>query len=140
METEQTNQKLEFNEQTISYLSETRRWTMFLSILGFIFMGFVALIIPFAIIAQSNSFNPGLGIATIIPLILLVVIYFFPIYYLYMFSSLSKKAIRESDSNSMELAFKNLKSHYKFMGILVIIVLCFYFIAGLVAGITFLVK
>lgn len=138
METELTNQKLEFTEQTISYLSETRKWTMFLSILGFIFIGLIVLGIP--LIIGLQDYNKGPWFATFIPLILLVAIYFFPIYYLYMFSSLSKKAIRESDNTSMELAFKNLKSHYKFMGILVIILLCFYFIAGLVAGITFLVK
>ncbi len=140
MEPEISNQKLEFTEKTINYISETRGWTMFLSVLGFIFLGIAGLMIPLLIIFQSNSFNNNLGILTTLPLIAMVVIYYLPIYYLYKFSSLSKKAIRESDNTNMELAFKYLKSHYKFMGILIAIVMLIYFFIGVIAGITFLIK
>ncbi len=127
--------KLEITDNTIGYIKELRKWTMFLSILGFIFLGIIILIIPLLIYFQVSSYNIGLGMATIIPLILIVVIYFFPIYFLFMFSKYSKNAIENLDSNSLEIAFKYLKSHYKFMGILVTVILCIYLIAGLFAGV-----
>ena len=136
METLLNTSKLEITDNTVGYIKELRKWTMFLSILGFIFLGFVILLMPFVIYFQMSGFNGGLGLATTIPLILIVVIYFFPIYFLYMFSKYSKNAIDNLDSNSLEIAFKYLKSHYKFMGILVIVLLCIYLIAGLFVGIT----
>ena len=50
----------------------------------------------------------------------------FPISYLYQFSENTKKAIENNDNNFIRDAFEFLKSHYKFMGILTIILLSFY--------------
>ncbi len=140
METMLNTSKLEITDNTIGYIKELRKWTMLLSVIGFIFLGIIILIIPFLIYFQLNSYNIGLGLATTIPLILIVVLYFFPIYYLYMFSKYSKNAMDNLDTNSLEIAFKYLKSHYKFMGILVIVILCLYLIAALFAGITALMR
>ena len=54
------------------------------------------------------------------------VLYYFPISYLYQFSENTKKAIENNDNNAIRDAFEFLKSHYKFMGILTIILLSFY--------------
>ncbi|MFN4074784.1 MAG: DUF5362 family protein [Cloacibacterium sp.] len=54
------------------------------------------------------------------------VLYYFPISYLYQFSENTKKAIENNDNNAIRDAFEFLKSHYKFMGILTIILLAFY--------------
>lgn len=140
METLLNTSKLEITDNTIGYIKELRKWTMLLSIVGFIFLGIIILIIPILIYFQLNSYNIGLGLATTIPLILIVVLYFFPIYYLYMFSKHSKNAMDNLDANSLEIAFKYLKSHYKFMGILVIVILCLYLIAALFAGVTALMR
>jgi len=53
-------------------------------------------------------------------------IYFFPVYYLYNFSSKLKDAIRLNSEVILENSFKNLKSHYKFMGIVLLIFLVIY--------------
>ena len=58
--------------------------------------------------------------------LLITLLYFFPIRYLYIFSSKMKKAFEGNDSQEMTDAFENLKSHYKFIGILMIILLSFY--------------
>ena len=63
----------------------------------------------------------------------MAIIYFFPILYLYKFSSSIKNGILNSSSDQLDLAFRNLKSHYKFMGILVIVMLAFYAFALLIA-------
>ncbi len=64
----------------------------------------------------------------------MAVLYFFPIYYLFQFSSKIKAALQTQSSELLEQAFSNLKSHYKFMGILLIIVLGLYAIALIFGG------
>ncbi len=130
---ESNNQKasIEFNPSSISHLNETRKWTLFLSILGFIFIGLGVVLIPILIISSSINNSSIPGFATTIPLILMAIIYFFPIYYLLKFSNNSKKAIDNSDSQYLETSFKFLKLHYRFMGIFVIVILCLYMIIGI---------
>ena len=125
--------------QSVVYLNETRKWTTFLSILGFIFTGFlVVLAIVFGVVPELmgplGSLTPG-WVFTCIYLVL-AVIYFFPIYYLFKFSSWSKKALFSNEPNDLNNAFRYLKSHYRFMGILTIVLLGIYmlgFIIGMIA-------
>ncbi len=56
----------------------------------------------------------------------LMIIYFFPIFYLYHFSRLVKMAIIESNSEFLASALKNLKNHFQYVGILTIISLALY--------------
>jgi len=132
---------MEFSAQSVIYLNETRKWTIFLSILGFIFLGLLVVVS----LLMSTVFNtlsadampfPGMGIAIGIVYLLLGALFFFPIYYLYKFSSLSRKAIYNEDSVTLTQAFKNLKSHYKFTGIFTIILLSLYMIFFIVAGVS----
>jgi hypothetical protein len=73
-------------------------------------------------------------------MMIITLIYFFPIYFLLMFSINSKKAINDSDGNHLQKAFKYLKFHYRFMGIFLIIMLCIYVILGVAFLIKFLIK
>ena len=122
---------LELTKQSLSYLNETRKWTMFLAILGFVFLG-IMVIFSLSFSAIFSSFSgeqaelpfPGFLIGFIY--LILAGVYFFPILYLYKFSSFIKDGILNSSSDQINLAFQNLKSHYKFMGILVIVMLAFY--------------
>lgn len=61
--------------------------------------------------------------------IIVIVFYFFSIYYLYNFSVKMGESIRSASSMSMETAFENLKSHYKFIGIVTIVILSIYILA-----------
>jgi hypothetical protein len=130
---ETTSQKLpiELNNLTISHLDETRKWTLFFSILGFIFMGLCIIIVPILLITSQIS-NASFSFLTVFPLILVAIIYFFPIYYLLKFSINSKKAIDTLDSQCLEVSFKFLKLHYRFMGIFTIAIIILYIILGLV--------
>lgn len=132
METFKQPSSIEFNFNSINHLKETRKWTMFISILGFIFTGLCVLIIPFVLFStfKGSSFTE---LAVVVPLLLVSVIYFFPIYYLFKFSSYSKIAIDSKNSESLEASFKYLKLHYRFMGIFVIVILGIYLLAALVA-------
>ncbi len=115
------------------YLNETRKWTFFLSILGFVMLGFM-MIGVFSMGAIMNQITgkeaPLSSLAIGIPYLFIIAIYFFPIYYLFKFSTNMKQAVLEENEISVNEAFKNLKSHYKFMSIMIIIMLALYLIIG----------
>jgi len=146
METNYTEQspKIELLQETIQNLNETRKWTNFLSIMGFIFIGLMILI-AFAISSMMSTMPNG-GSAypfsgTVLGFVYLIIafIYFFPILYLYRFSKYTKKALETQNSNDLNEAFKNLKSHYRFMGIITIVMIALYafiFLIGIAVGFT----
>ncbi len=129
--------KLELNDNSINYLQNIRRWTLFFSILGFITIGILLLIVIFAK-AILSAINPDSGnyISFVFILIYLIftIINFFPIYYLYKFSVLSKTALNTLNNSTLQESLKYLKLHFQFIGILTIIILAFYFIGAVGYG------
>ena len=129
---ETKNDNVELTRESLSYLNETRKWTMFLAILGFVFVGIM--VIFSLMFSAIFSALPGMTDAEmpfpsfLFGLIYLVMagLYFFPILYLYKFSTFTKNAIMNRDSGQINDALKNLKSHYKFIGILTIVILVLY--------------
>jgi hypothetical protein len=139
MENEPTINSLEEEKSlTISdsskrFLNETGKWGKFISIVGFVFIGILVLVGLFAgtILSSFGSTLPFPGVLIGLIYIVIALIYLFPILYLYRFSTKIKIAFLSVDDISLEKAFENLKSHYKFMGILTIIVLGLYILLGL---------
>ncbi len=112
----------------ISYLNQARKWTYFLSIIGFIFTGTIVLAALFlsSLIGMISGFTAmGTGSVTIIYLAL-AVIYFSLSLFLYRFSIRIKAAVREHNSAQLEDGLKNLKSYWKLAGILTVVVLSLY--------------
>jgi cytochrome bd-type quinol oxidase subunit 2 len=139
--------QLTIDRSAKQYLNETRKWSMFLSIMGFISIGVLLLFALFAgtfYSAVNNNLATGnmpFAPTILISILYIVfgVIYIFPTLYLYRFSIKLKVALTSNDSLSLTDAFKNQKSMYKFMGIFVIIILAFYVfsaIIGLIAMIS----
>lgn len=124
------------------FLKETAKWTKFLAILGFVGIGLMvlgSLVMLFApsSLMSNGDFPFGGKIFMMLLYLAFAVLYYFPISYLYQFSENTKKAIENNDNNAIRDAFEFLKSHYKFMGILTIILLSFYAIMifiGLIAA------
>jgi len=117
----------------INYLSETRKWTKFLSIVGFIFIGIIAItgIFSGTVISLINDGQEDDIPTAIGPLfggiyLLTGVLYFFPTWYLFKFSQQVKIAISTQNNEALNKAFSNQKSLYKFWGILTIITLVIY--------------
>ncbi len=113
------------------FLKETAKWTKFLAILGFVGIGLMvlgSLVMLFApsSLMSNGDFPFGGKIFMMLLYLAFAVLYYFPISYLYQFSEKTKKAIENNDNNAIRDAFEFLKSHYKFMGILTIILLSFY--------------
>ncbi|MFN3403085.1 MAG: hypothetical protein ACK40G_03250 [Cytophagaceae bacterium] len=127
--------------EAIGFLDQIRKWTKFLSILGFIGLGFLV-ILGFSIGAIMQMVNPmagQMGFPTAIlggVYIVMALIHFFPVLYLFNFSSALGRALRSNSSYELTVAFKNLKSHYKFIGVFCIVVLSIYaliFVFGMLA-------
>ncbi|RLD85503.1 MAG: hypothetical protein DRJ02_10270 [Bacteroidetes bacterium] len=124
------------SDQSVGFLKEAKKWAYFLAILGFIGAGFLLLvgimvsvlfsvIDVFAELPDKPDFPFGLiGIVYIA----LAVVYFFPAYYLYKFSKEISNALLVRDEAHLTSAFRFLKKHFKFIGIMIISLIAFYFV------------
>jgi hypothetical protein len=144
MEEKLTNNpaELKLNDYSIDFLKETAKWVNFLAIMGFIGIGLMVISAFFmgAIFSSlPNSgdipFNAG-PIMTGVYL-LFAALYFFPVLYMYRFADKMKIALARKDEDVLTDAFINLKAHYKFIGILTIVMLSLYallFLLALIGG------
>ncbi len=71
--------------------------------------------------------------------LIIAAVYFFPVFYLYKFATKAYEAVIGYNSNTLEVAVLNLKSYFKFIGILIIVMLSLYFVGIIVmiAGFSF---
>lgn len=149
MENNLENKKIEINQESLGYLDTTRKWTMFMAILGFVFLGLMLImgLLAGSFMSAFSSKMSGMegmegaravgGFASVLVFIILLifaVIYFFPLLYLFRFSRHTANAVANVDANEMRLGFKNLKSYWKYIGILVIVVICLYLLIFIIAG------
>lgn len=127
---EQEQNLMSIEKIGVDQLLEMRKWSMFLSILGFVFIGLFTIVI-LVMFSLNNTLPSGVSVASFIPvlIVMVMVIYFFPIYYLYKFSSTSKNALITKNASSLANAFCYLKKHYKFIGIMSIVILSVYVLA-----------
>ena len=139
MENNLEPRKIEIGQETLKCLNTTRKWTMFLAILGFIFLGLIIVIglIAGTFLSAFNNSDTTQGVPESIlfaSLFLLAVIYFFPVLFLFRFSKHTSAAVMTLDEKKLQKAFKNLRLYFVYLGVLVIIVLSFYIIALIVSG------
>jgi len=133
---------LQLDEPVSSYLGETAKWAKFLGIVGFVVCGFIAIIGIFAGSTTSTALiivggNTGMsGVIVTLIYLAVVAIYFFPCLYLFHFDNKMQRALRQNDQFLLTYSFKNLKSCYKYLGILMIIVLSLYAIIFIIGILT----
>ncbi len=121
------------------HLKVIGQWTRFFSIMGFIGIGILVLLgfilgalIP-RLTGQEQAFPfPGwiLGFFYAI----FGGIYFPPILFLYRFTMSLRRALAHNQEADLDTAFMNLKSHYRYLGILTVIVLVMYGMGILIFG------
>ncbi len=138
---ENTFSELTFSSEIKDYLGETSKWAKLISIVGFVYIGFIVIgAIMMGFFMGSMGAASGLPFSPIIfSLIYLLValIMFFPILYLFRFASGMGDALKRNDTTALTDSFKNLKSHYKFYGITILVVLGLYaliFVVALIGG------
>lgn len=134
MESFETTQKSELqtvlSDEVKAFLLETTKWGSFLAIMGYIGMGFLCLAgvgvtIMFTFIGSSVDMGFPFQIMGII-YIIMAVVYYFPVTFLHRFSKNLKQGLLAGTNDLVTLGFENLKSLFRFMGILTIVVLSIY--------------
>ena len=142
MEENSTIQKTEvtLTQNSLNYLSEIGKWSMFFAVLGFIgialmiIVGFFAGTIFSALPASSEMPIPGFLFGLIY--IVLGGVYYLPMKYLYNLASKISTGVRKKDEAILEESLMNLKAHYKFMGIMYIAIFSLYILVAIGALIT----
>jgi hypothetical protein len=139
MENPPEEKKIEIGPETLKNLNATWKWTMFLSVLGYIFLGLliIAGLATSTFLTAFKTREANLGIPESMFIVVILVgaaIYFFPIFFLFRFSRNTRDAIQNHDSKKLDKAFRNLRIYFTYTGILVIVVLSIYFAALLAAG------
>jgi mannose/fructose/N-acetylgalactosamine-specific phosphotransferase system component IIC len=139
MEPELENRKIEIDKDTLKILNTSRKWTMFLTVTGYIFLGlFIVLgLLAGTFLTAFKSGETSLEISesfTLIAIPVSAVILFFPGFFLIRYSKYMAHAVHHSDKEALHRSFKNLKNYFAYTGILIIIFLVVYIIALVVAG------
>jgi len=125
-------EQLTITKEAKSFLKETAKWAKFLSILGFILIGLLLVLAVFSttIFDMAAKMQPNvpanLGLIMTVTYLICALIYFFPVYYLWQFSSNMKKALTTKNDETLAKAFEMLKSHYKFIGVFTVITISLY--------------
>jgi hypothetical protein len=116
-----------------NHLTEMAKWAKLIAIMGLI----MGLIIAFAgvlttflgdsigTIAGMGGLGPYIGFFSIV----IGLIYLYPSWLLLKYATIMPSAIKKNDQLLVNEAFKNLKSCFRFWGILALIILGFYAIA-----------
>lgn len=138
---------LSINENSKTELAEAARWARFLAIIGFIMCGLIVLAGIFAgsffsmfmssgmqdFEGMDGGVPAGMGGIMAVVYIIVALIYFFPCLFLYRFAKQMKTAIATNEQGALNSSFQNLKTLFRFMGILTIIMIVIYVIAILIA-------
>lgn len=117
--------------ESVRYLNETRKWAAFIAIMLFIFTGLMVLVglVFTAVFSASEELKAIMPFGSSwlgIFYVFLGAVYLLPAIYLYNFSTHAAKGLQQANQSHLDLAFKNLKSHYKFLGIFAIVMLGLY--------------
>lgn len=139
MESVQEDRKIEIGSEILNNLNSTRKWTTFLSVLGFIFLGLliVAGLTTSLFLTTFKTQEANLGIpesAMIIIFVVVGAIYFFPVFFLFRFSRKTRDAIQNLDSKKLLKGLNNLRLYFMYIGVMVIVVLSIYVVALIAAG------
>lgn len=131
-----SDEGLKITDDIRRYWQQTANWALFLAVLMFIGLGFMMLGMFFGGLMSVNS-GTAEGMVVVVFLFLYAALLFFPAWYYYKFSTLTKQAINTGDNNALEDGFDYLKRFYRFIGILVIAVIALY-VLFLIFGIAML--
>lgn len=135
--------ELQFTTEAQGFLKETAKWAKFLAIIGFIFVA-LYVILGISMFGMGGAMSSAAaemegmegmgntasmmragGIFMGIICIIVALLYFFPMLYLYRFATKAQFALNNNSTDQLTSSIENLKSHYKFMGILMLIGLIF---------------
>ncbi len=124
--------ELQLNNLALESLKSSASWSMFLAVMGFIGIGFMILAaLAMTLMGGLIGDNAVLGgFQSLFGLIYVVIaaLYFMPVYYLFKYASKMKTALNNKNSEQLSDALSNLKSHHKFLGVSIIVLIGLYFL------------
>ncbi|MBL7734735.1 MAG: hypothetical protein JNL51_04705 [Chitinophagaceae bacterium] len=134
---------LHYDQESIGYFEQSAKWAKFIAIVGFVFSGLFVILSFFigSIFSSMPEMSaPGFGMlgggAITAIYLVIALINFFPCLYLFRFATRLQEAVKANDGVKMNNALKNLKSFFKFIGVVLIVTLAFYAVA-IIGGIIF---
>ena len=125
---------------TRTALLEASKWAKFLAIVGFVMVGLATVIGVGGLLFTGVSGLDGgamLSIGMAVAYLIMIAIYFFPLLYMFRFSKQIRIGVENDNQDAVNSAFVNLKSYFKFLGILILILLILYalmFVLGVGGG------
>ena len=122
-------ENLIINGQIKSHLLETAKWGRMLAIIGFVGLGLMIIFLIFGVSMSTGGSAIGSAMTgAYIFFALFMLIYLFPLLYLYKGSVAYIRALNSDNQEELEAGFENYKSLFKFIGIFTIIVFGLYLI------------
>jgi heme/copper-type cytochrome/quinol oxidase subunit 2 len=136
MESNTTLFSLTIDPTTKANLSEAARWARFLAIVGFVFLGMIVVFGFFvsAMVSRVGMVDDGTGLGAVagfagigmaIMYIIVALIWFFPLLFTYRFAGQMRGALNSNDQELLNSSFLNLKSTFRYLGVITIISLVF---------------
>jgi hypothetical protein len=137
MQDDQSLFSLTIDPETKLHLGDAAKWARFLAITGLALLAIFAFINIWGL-ALSNGLRPAsdefggsamltqFGMIMIVVSIITIVILFFPLFFLLKFSSNLKTALAANNQEALVEAFLNMKRYFRYLGIMVLIVIVIY--------------
>lgn len=113
--------ELQLDQSAKDFLKGAAKWAYFLSVIGYVWIGLLALSAFFTGVSRGTStlsIGSLSGITEkgiVVIYLIVIIINFFPVYYLNRFAVTVKKAFKENDMVSLSDSFKYLKFHFKYI-------------------------
>lgn len=126
---ETKKEELIITSEIKGFLLETVKWGKFLAITGYIGIGLMlifSLLLIFGMGMFGNLYPNETGIMIGGLYFIFCLGYLFPIHYLYKFSTEVKEGLQSTNQPTILSGFENLKSLFKFMGIMTAVLLSLY--------------
>jgi len=112
--------ELEVDHTSTIYLRETAKWAKFLAILGFVWCGIIFLA-GLGVLATRSPYSPPYMSWVSALYMALAAVYFFPCIYALNFARKMKAALQNNDQEYLNASLRNLRSAFRYLGILAIV-------------------
>lgn len=133
---------LQLDPRSQSFLYETSKWAKFVAIVSFVFVGLMLILLLVVAALASNTPFPdndfqvyGGGMLVVVAIFMTVVVVI-PNIYLLKFANKMQVALRNNDQPTLISSLSNVKSYFKFIGILYIVVIALWLLMFIRNGIS----
>jgi ABC-type multidrug transport system fused ATPase/permease subunit len=140
---------LSIEPETKVHLLETARWARFLAIVGMVCLGLLVVFGLFYSIWISSAINRlqsqmsfpsqtaydrGIAAGSALMFVVMAVVGFFPLLYMFRFSSQMRTALYGNDQENLNSSFRNLKRYFRYFGVITLVGMGIWIIWLLVMG------